>query len=338
MGFSSRAINDGEVTALIEKGRGDMRSPAAEHVLAMDGIAILVHANNPVRSIDRSALHGIFTGRIRDWAALGGPPAPISVHARDDKSGTFDTFRSLVLGHDRLVDTAKRYWDSVELSDTVASETTAIGFVGLPYIRSAKALAVGEPGAAPLLPTRFTVSTESYMLARRLYMYTLPKPRTVWATEFVSYALSRHAQEVVTRSQFIDLGLFTQQARCSALCSPRYAAAIANAERVSMDFRFRTGSTEPDSRAGRDLDRLVALLAERVQDSVLLFGFSDSVGNASANSKLSTERAKAIARELAMRGVLASLVTGFGAEMPVASNEADMGRQRNRRVEVWLKR
>lgn len=337
VGMASRAINDAEASALLEKGR-DLRSPGAEHVLAMDGIAIIVHPNNSVHALDRTALHGIYTGKIQDWAALGGAQGPISLFARDDKSGTFDTFRSLVLGKDQLAESAKRFWDSAALSDAVAGEPSAIGFVGLPYVRSARALAVGEAGAAPMLPTRFTVSTESYMLSRRLYLYTLPKPRTTWSTDFVSYALSRHAQEVVNRSQFIDLGLSAQEVKCSALCSPRYAAAVAKAERVSMDFRFRTGSSEPDSRAGRDIERLVSLLGDRPNAKVLLLGFSDSVGNSAANIKLSLDRAKTIERELAPRGVYAALVTGFGAEMPLASNESDSGRQRNRRVEVWIER
>ena len=335
VGMASRAINDAEATALLEKGR-DLRSPGAEHVLAMDGIAIIVHPNNPVHALDRAALQGIYTGKIQDWAALGGAPGPIHVFARDDKSGTFDTFRSLVLGKEQLAESAKRFSENAALADAVAGEPASIGFVGLPYVRSARALAVGESGAAPMLPTRFTVSTESYMLSRRLYLYTLPKPRTAWATDFVSFALSRHAQEVVNHSQFIDLGLSTQEVKCSALCSPRYAAAVAKAERVSMDFRFRTGSSEPDSRAGRDIERLVSLLGDRPNAKVLLLGFSDSVGHSAANIKLSLDRAKTIERELAPRGVYAALVTGFGAEMPVASNESDSGRQRNRRVEVWF--
>jgi phosphate transport system substrate-binding protein len=87
-------------------------------------------------------LRGLFSGKITDWSMVGGAPGPVRIHARDEKSGTFDTFKTLVLNGDRILDTAKRYEDSQALSDAVAEEAGAIGFVGLPYIRKAKAIAV----------------------------------------------------------------------------------------------------------------------------------------------------------------------------------------------------
>jgi phosphate transport system substrate-binding protein len=297
-----------------------------------------VHPNNPLRALDRAALHDIFTGRIVDWKDVGGPAGPIRVLSRDARSGTFDTFKHLVLDKDALASSAALYPENEALADAVASDAAAIGFVGLAYVRTAKALAVGEPGTEPMLPTHFTVATEGYMLSRRLYLYTLPAPRTPWVTEFVSYALSRKAQELAGRSQFVDLGLMMRTAPCVGHCPARYAAAIANAQRISLDFRFRSGSDEPDSRAGRDLERLVNYLSDQSDLKLLLLGFSDVVGNVQANQRLSLERAKAIEHELTMRGVRPSVVSGFGSEMPLASNDSEAGRQKNRRVEVWVQR
>jgi phosphate transport system substrate-binding protein len=296
-----------------------------------------VHPNNPLRSLDRTALHDVFGGTVTDWAALGGNPGPIHVLARDDKSGTFDVIKHLVLGKAGLAPNALRFARSEALAAAVAADSAAIGFVGFPYVRTAKVLAVGEVGATALRPSRFTVSTEGYMLSRRLYLYTLPKPRTPLATDLVNFALSRDAQSVVIGSQFIDLGITSRSEACNARCPARYAATIAKAERLSLDFRFRSGSDELDSRADRDIDRLISHLAERAPGRVLLLGFSDAVGNASANERLSTKRAKAVADSLAARGIRAAVVSGFGAVMPVGSNDSDSGRQRNRRVEVWVR-
>ena len=336
VGMASRAINEAEVKFLGERGAGDLRSAGTEHVIGLDGIAVVVHPNNALRALDRAALHGVFTGKINDWSALGGNAGPIHVLARDGKSGTFDTFKHLILGSDALVDSAKRFEHSDELADAVASDTAAIGFVGLPYVRAARALAIGDVGAAPTLPSQFTVATEEYLLSRRLYLYTLAQPPNAWTPEFVSFALSDPGQELVAKHQFVDLAVRTSVARCDARCPTRYAKTIANAERASIDFRFRTGSDEPDSKAGRDIERIVNYLSEREASQVLLLGFADKVGKPQLNAKLSMERSSAIDRELALRGVHAAVVTGFGADMPVASNESDAGRQRNRRVEVWI--
>jgi phosphate transport system substrate-binding protein len=287
--------------------------------------------------LDRANLHDIFTGKLHNWSQLGGEDRPIRVLSRDDQSGTYDTFKHLVLGSGPLVDSAKRYVQSTALADAVASDPAAIGFIGLPYVRSAKALAVGEPGAPAMLPTRFTVTTEGYMLTRRLYLYTLPTPRTPWATELVGFALSRRGQEVVAKSQFLDLAVTIREVPCNASCPPRYAATVAKAQRASLDFRFRSGSNEPDSRARSDLDRFVSFLGDEHRDAhVLLLGFSDAVGGFKDNAALSLKRAQAIEQELVRRGVHPVVVTGFGPGMPVASNTDDTGRQRNRRVEVWL--
>ena len=338
IGMASRALHANEASILRERGHGDLRTSATEHVIALDGIAVIVHPANPLKALDRATLHDVFTGKIADWSQLGGPAGPIKVLARDDKSGTYDTFKQLVLGADPLSQRAQRFAGSEALSDAVASEPAAIGFVGFAYVRAARALAVGEQGATPMLPSLFTVGTESYMLSRRLYLYTLPKPRVPMVTELVSFALSRRAQDVVAKNQFIGLGVSLQAAPCADGCPQAYQHAVAGAERASLDFRFRTGSNEPDSRAGRDFERLVAYLAELRASKVLLLGFSDGSGSGAVNEKLSLARAQAVERELALRGVHPAQVRGFGAAMPVASNTTEDGRQRNRRVEVWVVR
>ena len=78
IGMSSRPIKAEEAAQLEKKGFGDMRSPASEHVIALDGIAVIVHPNNTTRGLTRPALARVFAGDVADWAGLGGPPGPIS--------------------------------------------------------------------------------------------------------------------------------------------------------------------------------------------------------------------------------------------------------------------
>lgn len=337
VGMASRAINDKELAKLAGAGCGDLSSPATEHVIGLDGIAVIVHPNNPLTSLDRSQLHDIFTGKLADWSQLGAAPGPITVLARDNKSGTFDTFKNLVLAGDEVPPTVRRFSQSDVLADAVAGDPAAIGFIGLAYVRSAKALAVGDRGAPAMLPTSFTVTTENYMLARRLYFYTTPRPRIPLVTELVSYVLSPQGQAVVRDTNFIDLSVALRDGNtCDARCPRSYASLIAHAQRISLDFRFRTGSEDIDSRATRDLDRVVQFLRSYPNAKLLLLGFSDSAGVAAANARLSQRRANTIARELEIRGVHPTVVEGFGAAMPVASNATEADRQRNRRVEAWL--
>jgi outer membrane protein OmpA-like peptidoglycan-associated protein len=85
--------------------------------------------------------------------------------------------------------------------------------------------------------------------------------------------------------------------------------------------------------------RLVELLQNSNYhgQSLLLFGFSDNYGGNRLNSIISRERAQAVAEQLQRRGIVPSLVTGYGKALPIAPNDTGEGREQNRRVEVWLR-
>ena len=70
----------------------------------------------------------------------------------------------------------------------------------------------------------------------------------------------------------------------------------------------------------------------------MLFGFDDSRGGEAQNQKLSVDRAGFVRDALATRGLKPGVVEGFGAALPVADNATADGQQKNRRVEVWVRR
>jgi phosphate transport system substrate-binding protein len=337
IGLASRRIKPDEVAQLRDRGLGDLSSPAGEHVLGLDGIAVIVHPNNALERIEIPELRGVFTGAIDDFSKLGQPPGRITLYARDDQSGTYDTFKHLVLNDEPLRARARRFTDSAELSGAVATDPRGVGFIGIAYTRGAKALAIAEADSAALFPSAFTVATEGYPLSRRLYLYLPVENVNPLALEFVNFALSPEGQEVVRASGFVDLTLQAIDApSCGKPCPARYAALTKGARRLSLDFRFRTGSVELDSRGQRDLDRLIEFLRGAPGTRLTLIGFSDSRGSFAQNAKLSLERAKNVGDELAARGVQAS-IQALGHELPVASNETEEGREKNRRVEVWVR-
>jgi len=129
IGMSSRKINAKEVQTLAPLG--DMISPACEHILGLDGIAVIVNRGNSLRSLTKERLAKMFAGEITEWSQVRGSGGTIKVYARDDKSGTFDTFKALILDPRKLVGSAVRMEDSRALSDAVAGDPDAIGFVGL---------------------------------------------------------------------------------------------------------------------------------------------------------------------------------------------------------------
>lgn len=338
VGMASRKIKADEASRLA--AFGDMTSASSEHVVGLDGIAVIVSNDNAVRSLTKEQIARVFAGEILDWKQLGGSRAAIDVYARDDKSGTYDTFKALVLGSRRLVANAKRFEDSRELSDAVAKDPNGIGFIGLPYVRDAKAVAVSENGTRPFLPNHFTVSTEDYTLSRRLFLYTSSNLTNDVARAFVNFALSPHGQEIVEKIGFVGQSISPTPTSILSDAPVRYRQSTTGATRLSLDFRFRSGSSDLDNKALADLDRVVSFLTDLRYSgqNILLFGFADGSGTPQVNDALSKNRATAVAQQFEQRGVNAAAVIGLGSELPVASNETPEGREKNRRVEIWLKK
>jgi phosphate transport system substrate-binding protein len=346
VGAASRQITAEEAARL--RSLGDMTSPASERVLGLDGIAVIVSAGNSIRSLSKEDIRKAFAGEINDWSQLGRPePGVIVLYARDEKSGTWDTFKTLVLGDTPLAATASRIEDSRQLSDRVAGDPNGIGFVGLPFVRSAKALAVSDAGTNPVFPTALTVATEDYPLSRRLYLYVPGNSHNAEAREFISFALSKAGQDLVSENGFVGqtvvpspMVAVSSQLSGGSEVERRYVRMTQGAVRLPLDFRFRSGSSALDNKALDDLGRVATFVGspQYAGQNIVLMGFADSMGARQKNDELSQQRAGIIAEEFKARGIKVSEVIGFGAERPVASNATPEGREKNRRVEVWLRK
>jgi phosphate transport system substrate-binding protein len=365
IGMASRPLNEAELTQLADRGFGDMRSPGREHVVALDGIVVIVSPTNRVGKLSLQQLQGIFSGAISDWSGVGGTPGRIAVYARDAKSGTFDTFKTLVLdpGKRELAAGAQRFESSIELSDRVANDPSAIGFVGFAYLRNAKALSLANECGMTFSPSTFNVKTEEYPLSRRLFLYSGPLPEQSFAAGLVDFSLSKAAQAVVKESGFINQDLEwhsvgptdrTAETRSARRLQPgagqpliTLAHDVEENARISATMRFRYNSVELDNKALKDVDVLAQFLQFLRQRTgggkVVLAGFTDSAGTVDKNIALSLERAKivkqALLRKLGDPQYDKLIDTrGYGPALPVACNEDEAGRNKNRRVEVWLRK
>jgi phosphate transport system substrate-binding protein len=331
IGMASRKIKPQEAADLASRGLGDLTANAEERVIGLDGVAVIVNEANSVDSMTIPEVAAVFSGssKGKTWV----------IYARDDKSGTYDTFKDRVLGSLKLSSNAKRFEDSRALVSAVAQDRDGIGFVGLPYASGAKVLAISEQGAIPLVPNPNTVKTESYALSRRLYFY-LPNNAKPEAREFTRFAISDDGQAIVEKSGFVGqtVGLMSNQ-KAPERAPAAYAQIMPSADRLTVDFRFRPGSSQLDTKAVDDIKRVAATMSkEYAGRGVMLIGFADSTGAAAANRKLSKDRAQAVAEQMERQGITPAFITGFGPELPVASNDTPEGREKNRRVEVWLRK
>lgn len=358
VGMASRRVNDKEVKQLADLGLGTLTDPGQEHVLALDGLAVIVHPDNPLTSLTMQQIADIFAGRITDWSQVGPFPGPIHIYRRDSKSGTYDTFKTLVMGGKDVVETAKEFESSPDLSASVSGDPLGIGFIGMAYVLSAKPLSISQACGLTTAPSEYSIKTEEYPLSRRLFLYSPLQQRHPNAQGFIDFSLSADAQNVIKDAGFINLSLeasgqgYADEAiRRAVLLADagdtrladlqRFAQLITNQEgaRLSVTFRFESGSYDLDNRARVDLDRLADYWKEakaKKQDlRLVVLGFADSRGSSAANKRLSLRRADEVVAGLKQRGIVPDLADGLGELAPVACDDSDDGLSKNRRVEIW---
>jgi phosphate transport system substrate-binding protein len=353
IGEMSRPIKADELKAIQDKGIG-----LETHVFALDGVVVFVSPQNPVTALSLEQISKIFAGEIKDWSEVGRSPGAIKLYARDAKSGTFDTFDNLVLKPNNLKISpeAKRFESSPELSDETARDPNGIGFAGFAYIRNAKPLPISSACGIVSNPDTFSVKTEEYPLSRRLYLYTNASLSALGG-KLLDYALSDKAQDAISEAGFVNQGVdlqsFERQTNrlAPALLVPdadfkfAYMRDLVNdlksARRLSVNFRFPKNTAVLDEKARQDIPRLARFLKSNNAKfkEVLLLGFTDNTGTFDGNRVVALNRATSFKAALVAEGIPANQITvkAYGSLLPAGCNSTEAGKDRNRRVEVWLK-
>jgi len=181
-------------------------------IVALDGLAVIVHPANPVSRLTLGQLAQIFTGSIRDWKDVGGTPGPIVVLSREVNSGTHVYFKEHVLrrgkvdGKEEFAPDALLLPSSQAIADEVAQNPAAIGYYGMGYVTSKqKAVAVALDAAAPYVePTIANVLAKTYPISRPLLFVTHGQPQGP-VDRFIDFVLSPEGQKIVSRLDFVPV-------------------------------------------------------------------------------------------------------------------------------------
>jgi phosphate transport system substrate-binding protein len=205
IGNMSRFMKENEFAAAVAAGA----YPVA-HVVAMDGLPVLVHPSNPVSNLTVAQIRGIYSGKISNWKAVGGPDMDIVVISRDTNSGTYETFLTMVMTHrvdgqkveEEITANAEYVGSNGQMRARVQNTRSAIGYAGLGFVdRTVKALTVDGIEANPA-----TVRSGKYPIARPLYMFTNGYPKLGSHVHgFVTIHLTPKGQEIVESIGFVPV-------------------------------------------------------------------------------------------------------------------------------------
>jgi phosphate transport system substrate-binding protein len=161
--------------------------------IAYDGIAIIVHKQNPLNNLTVNQIRQIFQGDISDWRQFNLPPHPIHIITREEGSGTRNAFEELVMGtHAEITPLALVQDSNGSVRELVASDPNAIGYISMGLV-DARIKAVSVDGIAP---NRENIKNRQYQLVRRFLLVTKnlkPGPCQAW----VNFILSPQGQRLL---------------------------------------------------------------------------------------------------------------------------------------------
>ena len=154
-------------------------------------------------------------------------------------------------------------------------------------------------------------------------------------TEGADYALYVNKQQYLFRSLTFDYSAQTNEAAPPPVTVDVYLDPVEKGrETVLNNIFFDTDKYEIKERSEPELQRVITFLRENPAVRITINGHTDNVGAADYNQQLSANRAKAVYDYLVEAGIAADRLgyRGYGSDQPVADNDTDTGRQKNRRI------
>lgn len=209
---SSRSLSEEEIENAESAGVEPL------HVaVALDGLAVIVHPDNPISELTVDQIGAIFRGDVQNFSEVGGPDREITLYGRQSNSGTFVYFRKNILGGEDYSENMRRMNGNAAIVENVKGDPSGIGYAGVGYIVNdegettdeVKALNVATgPDAPAAAPTNAdAVARGEYPIARPLYNVV---SRSAYENneivrEYVNFALSERGQEIATEIGFYPL-------------------------------------------------------------------------------------------------------------------------------------
>ncbi len=197
---SSRTMSDAE-KASVEKQRS---AQVVETPVALDSLAVFVHASSPVKQMTIEQVRNIYMGKVTNWNEVGGPNATVVIYGRESSSGTYDYFREHVLEEGDFSPRVQTLAGTAAIINAVAKDPNGIGYGGIAYSKDAVAIGLAEGTGPAIAPTEATVADGTYPLARNLYFYTLSNASDP-IRQFVEWAISPAGQAVVENVGYFPL-------------------------------------------------------------------------------------------------------------------------------------
>lgn len=356
--LAGRPINDRDVARLAAAGAGDFAADRvlAEHVVAIDPVAVIVNRSNSAREISTDQIRDIALGVTRRFGALGGPDGPINLYLSSDGNLPHDFPNDTVTTRHPAFETigerAKLFPRDRDLMAPLRADPNGLAFLSLSLLPPDHDFKILQVRAGPnaQAPSVAAAQSRQYPIIRRLFLYVRPQSMQddPFVQRFIAFASSEAGRAIFLRHNFAPPpqtsrnGLDLAPPRCLLGTAEANAVGIATrgAARIDRPLQFEPDSLELTAESKASLDRLAETLREVFSSggTATLIGHSDAAGEPQRNREVALRRAIAVREALERKGVFGLTAESAGEMCHIAENSTDAGRHQNQRVEIWIRR
>ncbi len=209
-GGSSRGIKDAREglaqIGLVSRALNTSEQDLIGNAVAMDGIGLMLHADNPVANLSKEQIVKIYTGAITNWKDVGGKDAAITVVNKAEGRSTLELFLAYTGLKSSQIKAKIVIGDNEQGIKTVAGNANAIGYVsiGSAEFSESQGVKVKLLPAEAIKATSANVANGTYPFARPLLLVT-KKDVSPLALAFIEFAKSDHVHDIVKNQFFVPI-------------------------------------------------------------------------------------------------------------------------------------
>lgn len=209
-GGSGRGVTDSRQgladIGLVSRALKDDEKDLLPHTIALDGVCVILHKENPVASLKDDQVVAIYTGKITNWKEIGGKDTPITVVNKAEGRSTLELFCHYYKLKNSDIKAHVVIGDNQQGIKTVAGNPDSIGYVSI----GTAEYEAGHGSAVKLLPCSGVaasienVKNKTFPLSRPLNLVTKSAPEGI-AKEFIDFAQSEKVHDIVREQYFVPI-------------------------------------------------------------------------------------------------------------------------------------
>jgi phosphate transport system substrate-binding protein len=209
-GGSSRGVKDTREglaqIGMVSRKLNDDEKELKFYTIALDGVSMILHKNNPVKLLTSEQIIKIYKGEIKNWKEVGGKDAPITVVNKAEGRSTLELFMHYFKIKNSEIKAAVVIGDNAQGIKTVSGNINSIGYVSIGTAESA----ILDKTPIKLLPmdgiaaTTENVKNGSFPISRPLNLITKTEP-TGAIKEYIQFAITKEVNDLILDQYFVPL-------------------------------------------------------------------------------------------------------------------------------------